>query len=56
MEEHPDGGGILARRIFDSAKPVIAAVNGPAVGIGATMTLPMDARLACCTITRCGSS
>jgi enoyl-CoA hydratase/carnithine racemase len=46
MERHPDGGGVLSRRIFDSAKPVIAAINGPAVGIGITMTLPMDVRLA----------
>jgi enoyl-CoA hydratase/carnithine racemase len=41
-----DGGGILALRIFDSAKPVIAAINGPAVGVGITMTLPMDVRVA----------
>ena len=33
-------------RVFDSTKPVIAAINGPAVGVGATMTLPMDVRLA----------
>ena len=33
-------------RVFDCTKPVIAAVNGPAVGVGATMTLPMDIRLA----------
>jgi len=46
MERHPDGGGVLTRRIFDSAKPVIGAINGPAVGIGVTFTLPMDARLA----------
>jgi enoyl-CoA hydratase/carnithine racemase len=41
-----DGGGIVALRIFDSTKPVIAAINGPAVGVGITMTLPMDVRLA----------
>jgi enoyl-CoA hydratase/carnithine racemase len=40
-----DGGGIVALRIFDSTKPVIAAINGPAVGVGITMTLPMDIRL-----------
>jgi len=41
-----DNGGRLTLRIFESTKPVIAAINGPAVGIGATMTLPMDVRLA----------
>jgi enoyl-CoA hydratase/carnithine racemase len=41
-----DNGGELTLRIFESRKPVIAAINGPAVGIGATMTLPMDVRLA----------
>jgi enoyl-CoA hydratase/carnithine racemase len=41
-----DVGGLLALRIFESTKPVIAAINGPAVGIGITMTLPMDLRLA----------
>lgn len=41
-----DGGGRLTLRIFESTKPVIGAVNGPAVGVGATMTLPMDVRLA----------
>lgn len=41
-----DTGGRLTLRIFDSTKPVIAAINGPAVGVGATMTLPMDVRLA----------
>ncbi|HMD56643.1 MAG TPA: crotonase/enoyl-CoA hydratase family protein [Solirubrobacteraceae bacterium] len=41
-----DGGGELTLRIFESTKPVIAAINGPAVGVGATMTLAMDVRLA----------
>jgi enoyl-CoA hydratase/carnithine racemase len=41
-----DGGGRLVLRIFECAKPVIAAINGPAVGVGITMTLPMDIRLA----------
>ncbi len=41
-----DGGGRLTLRIYESVKPVIAAVNGPAVGIGVTMQLPMDVRLA----------
>jgi enoyl-CoA hydratase/carnithine racemase len=41
-----DNGGELTLRIFECKKPVIAAINGPAVGIGATMTLPMDIRLA----------
>lgn len=41
-----DAGGRLTLRIFESTKPVIGAVNGPAVGVGATMTLPMDVRLA----------
>lgn len=44
-----DGGGMLTLRIFESKKPVICAVNGAAVGIGATMTLPMDVRLASST-------
>src|SRR3954453_19097557 len=41
-----DGGGQVVLRIFSSTKFVIAAINGPAVGVGATMTLPMDVRLA----------
>src|SRR4051794_3521027 len=41
-----DTGGIVVLRIFESTKPVIAAINGPAVGVGVTMTLPMDVRLA----------
>jgi enoyl-CoA hydratase/carnithine racemase len=41
-----DGGGLVTLRIFKSLKPVIGAINGPAVGIGVTMQLPMDIRLA----------
>lgn len=41
-----DGGGQVTLRIFKCLKPVIAAVNGPAVGIGATMQLAMDIRIA----------
>jgi enoyl-CoA hydratase/carnithine racemase len=43
---HRDGGGLLTLRIFELRKPIIAAVNGPAVGIGVTMQLPMDIRIA----------
>ena len=46
LERLRDGGGRLALRIFELKKPIIAAVNGPAVGVGVTMTLPMDVRLA----------
>ncbi len=41
-----DNGGEFTLRVFDSKKPVIAAINGPAVGVGATMTLAMDVRMA----------
>jgi enoyl-CoA hydratase/carnithine racemase len=41
-----DGGGQVSLRIYECKKPVIAAINGPAVGVGITMTLPMDIRLA----------
>lgn len=41
-----DGGGQVTRRIYDFNKPVIAAINGPAVGVGITMTLAMDIRIA----------
>jgi enoyl-CoA hydratase/carnithine racemase len=43
---HMDPGGDVAMRVLRSRKPVIAAVNGAAVGIGVTSTLPMDIRLA----------
>lgn len=48
-----DGGGRLTLRIFECKKPIIAAINGAAVGIGATMTLPMDIRL-CSTKAKIG--
>jgi enoyl-CoA hydratase/carnithine racemase len=41
-----DGGGRVSLRIYECMKPVIAAINGPAVGVGATMLLPMDIRIA----------
>jgi enoyl-CoA hydratase/carnithine racemase len=41
-----DGGGLISLRLFRCLKPVIAAINGPSVGIGATIQLPMDIRLA----------
>jgi enoyl-CoA hydratase/carnithine racemase len=44
--EHRDGGGLVTLRLYECKKPVIAAVNGPAVGVGATLTLAMDVRIA----------
>ena len=41
-----DGGGLVSLRLFECKKPLIAAINGPAVGVGITQTLPMDIRLA----------
>jgi enoyl-CoA hydratase/carnithine racemase len=46
IEQRRDGGGRLTLRIYDCKKPIIAAINGPAVGVGVTMTLPMDVRIA----------
>ncbi|HEU5191326.1 MAG TPA: crotonase/enoyl-CoA hydratase family protein [Methylomirabilota bacterium] len=43
---HRDGGGLFTLRVYALKKPVIAAINGAAVGFGATMTLPMDIRIA----------
>jgi enoyl-CoA hydratase/carnithine racemase len=45
IREHRDGGGQVALAIFRCRKPVIAAINGHAVGVGITMTLPMDIRI-----------
>ena|SRR5437867_3412291 len=47
--EHRDGGGVVSLRLYEMKKPVIAAINGPAVGFGVTMTLPMDIRIAATT-------
>ncbi len=46
VEALRDGGGRLTLRLYESKKPLIAAINGAAVGVGVTMTLPMDIRLA----------
>ena len=46
IDKHRDGGGLVALRLYNLKKPVIAAINGPAVGVGLTVTLPMDIRIA----------
>lgn len=46
LDGHRDGGGKLTLRLFECLKPVISACNGPAVGVGVTMQLAMDVRLA----------
>jgi enoyl-CoA hydratase/carnithine racemase len=46
MQRDADFGGYVSRRLFECTKPLIAAINGPAVGFGASTTLPMDFRLA----------
>ncbi len=46
IADHRDGGGRVGLAVHACRKPVIAAVNGPAVGFGSTFTLPMDVRLA----------
>ena len=46
IDQWRDGGGRVTLRLFESNKPLIAAVNGPAAGIGVTMQLPMDYRIA----------
>ena len=46
INHHEDGGGVVTLRLYDMSKPVIAAINGPAVGFGVTFTLPMDIRIA----------
>jgi enoyl-CoA hydratase/carnithine racemase len=53
LEGLRDTGGRVALAIFECKKPVVAAINGVAVGVGATMVLPMDMRIACDTSRFC---
>jgi len=46
LDTHRDGGGLVSLKIYSMKKPVLAAINGHAVGVGITMTLPMDIRIA----------
>jgi enoyl-CoA hydratase/carnithine racemase len=46
VDTHRDGGGLVSLKVYSLKKPVIAAINGHAVGVGITMTLPMDIRIA----------
>jgi len=46
LADYRDGGGMVSLAIWRCRKPIIAAINGPAVGVGITMTLPMDIRIA----------
>ncbi|MEW6269479.1 MAG: crotonase/enoyl-CoA hydratase family protein [Thermodesulfobacteriota bacterium] len=45
IDTHRDGGGLVSLKVYSLKKPVIAAINGAAVGVGITMTLPMDVRI-----------
>jgi enoyl-CoA hydratase/carnithine racemase len=46
IDTHRDGGGLVSLKVYSLKKPVLAAINGHAVGVGITMTLPMDIRIA----------
>jgi len=46
ISQHRDRGGKVALAVYNCRKPVLGAINGPAVGVGITMTLPMDIRIA----------
>jgi enoyl-CoA hydratase/carnithine racemase len=46
LDTHRDGGGLVSLKVYSLKKPVLAAINGHAVGVGITMTLPMDIRIA----------